>query len=215
MFKPTPELTLRLLWLGGRRGLTWRWASMGRLLATLLALASQAAGACTAEDGPSIADLIENGASVAISTAVQITGPERPVGLEESRQSEIQVAFLDDHKVSATVRIVEALVGDTPELEKIAYYPIFCGGHRFDAGRYYVLAVAPHMKTMELELGSSALLGLGEEYSEEIGARRSDSALLKALLAYRENGELDISPSMLLNYREITRQRYEWPSSAR
>ena len=24
MFKPTPELTLRLLWLGGRRGLTWR-----------------------------------------------------------------------------------------------------------------------------------------------------------------------------------------------
>jgi hypothetical protein len=24
MFKPTPELSLRLLWLGGRRGLTWR-----------------------------------------------------------------------------------------------------------------------------------------------------------------------------------------------
>jgi hypothetical protein len=24
MFKPTPELTLRLLWLCGRRGLTWR-----------------------------------------------------------------------------------------------------------------------------------------------------------------------------------------------
>jgi hypothetical protein len=24
MFKPTPELTLRLHWLGGRRGLTWR-----------------------------------------------------------------------------------------------------------------------------------------------------------------------------------------------
>ena len=24
VFKPTPELTLRLLWLGGRRGLTWR-----------------------------------------------------------------------------------------------------------------------------------------------------------------------------------------------
>jgi hypothetical protein len=24
MFKPTPDLSFRLLWLGGRRGLTWR-----------------------------------------------------------------------------------------------------------------------------------------------------------------------------------------------
>jgi hypothetical protein len=188
---------------------------MGKSFAIVFAFLSQCALACSVEEGPIISELLENEVSVVIITPDQIQGPGAPEGLEQSRKSDVLVQFLDDYLVKASVRIVETLVGPVPNVQKISYYPTYCGGHRFEAGRYYVLAVDSSLEEVKLSLGSNSLLGLGEEYSEEAGARKSNSLLLEALIKYPVSNSLEITPEMLMRYRDITRPDHEWPSSVR
>jgi hypothetical protein len=216
MFKPTPELSLRLLWLGGRRGLTWRWASKGirmKMFAVLLTMASSSY-ACTAQDGPELPELLAEGRSAVIITPVLIEAPAAPVGIEEMRRSGVVVHFMEP--VVARVRVVEVLVGAVPLVEEVSYHHNSCGGHRLEANRFYVLAVDPGKRRYEIPFGANSLLGLGDEYLEEAGAARSESGLVKALVGYRNTGYFEMADSIELGaYTSLARPRAEFPTTVK
>ena len=172
-------------------------------------VASSATCACTVEEGPWLGELLEQGQSVVVITPTVITAPA-PSNLKADDADGVVVNFLAP--VTAKVRIVEVLVGAAPALEKVSYLFSWCGGHRLDVDRYYVLAVAPSEQTHSIRLGGNELLGIGDEYLEQTGSEKSSSKLIQALLAYKQSGNVGMNAENLRPFREIVLPRSEYPS---
>lgn len=75
-----------------------------------------------------------------------------------------------------------------------------------------MLAVDQSLRKHSLSLGGNELLGLGDEYLEEVGAGKSGSLLIQELLNYRNSGTFKLTSAMLRPYREISMPDYELPS---
>lgn len=165
--------------------------------------------ACSVDEGPPLGELIHEGLSVVILTPVEIIAP-KPPNLEAVQGEGVSVHLY--LPITVRVRVVEVLVGNSPNIDELTYIYSWCGGHKVEVGRYYVLAVKEGERRHDLLLGGNELLGLGDEYLEEVGAGTSNSVLIQALLRYRDTQVFKLTPTMLRPYREITTPRYEAPS---
>ena len=175
----------------------------------LLLLQKITVSACSVDEGPLLGELIHEGVSVVILTPVEIVAPE-PSNLKAVEDEDITIHFYSP--ITAKVRVVEVLLGKKPSIEEVTYINSWCGGHRLEVDRYYVLAVDQLERQHNLALGGNELLGLGDEYLEEVGANKSDSVLIRELVNYRDSGMFKLTSVMLRPYREITMPDHESPS---
>ena len=82
-------------------------------------------------------------------------------------------------------------------------------------GSYYVAALSTDEPKISLKLGSNTVLGLGNEFVEVYGAARSESQLIKNLLAFRQTGIfLSEKEFSTLPFRALVEARLEFPSGA-
>jgi hypothetical protein len=178
-----------------------------RALALLIGLGAHPALACSLDEAaPSLIELIKAGKSVAIITPTQITAPA------PAPKSDGPTIVQYQQSVRTAVRVVEPLIGPKPRLQEIEYLHTSCGGHRLEADRFYVLAIDPDVRQERLDLGSNALVGLGDEYREEAGVEHSNSKLLTAILEFRETGAFGLTPEELRPFRALTLPDIERPS---
>lgn len=172
-------------------------------------VAASATSACTVDEGPLLGELLREGQSVVVVTPTVITAPA-PSNLKADDPDGIVINFLAP--AIAKVRIVEVLVGAAPALEEMSYLFSWCGGHRLEVDRYYVLAVPASEKTHRIKLGGNELLGIGDEYLEQTGSGKSSSKLIQALLSYKQTGTFGMNAESLRPFREIALPRGEYPS---
>ena len=185
--------------------------SLSKLLAMFMLLCPGIPGfACSVDDGPSFQELLRGGFCVAVIAPSEIKAPPVVVDSGKGGDEAIQVYFLSP--ATAKIRIVETVVGATPKIEELEYFPVWCGGHRLEINRFYVLAVDPSLQQHRVKLGGNELLGLGDEYLEEKGALESDSLLLERLIDFRNSGDFNMSDEDLLSFRVLSMPKYELPS---
>ena len=173
-----------------------------RLLSVVLvplAAMPLAATACSGPESKSFQELLKSATSIAV------------VRVEAERLSKRTADPIFAAEVEASVRVVETLQGNAPTLELITYNATWCGGHRLDVGRYYVVLLQANSKTVSLAYEDRSVLGLGEEYSEVEKSAESRSLLLMNLRNFERIGQFpetfNVEP-----FLGLARIHYEWPS---
>ena len=172
--------------------------------------------ACSGDPGDPFRKLLKDRESVAIVRILEqeLKDAQKDVRIDDP--SGIPAYILSPTKVVARVELSEVILanGDTPKLKEIHYANHWCGGHRLDAGGYYIVVVDASEEKLKLGFGDQSVLGLGVEYSEADGSDRSWSLIIKAVKEYGESGVFpDESELPLAPFLALVTKGFDAPSS--